>query len=123
MYEMESLKYKRITSTIYELNGKKSHYKNQKFNPLIHPKPSKALTKSALIASETPTVLWWSKKDKKIDRMGNLIACGQFTTCYNLMNYVLELKDDGITSPELEDLLKKLETDWKSFNKNPLMNI
>lgn len=119
LFNLDELNHKRMTSTVYELNGKKSPYKNHTPHKEINAS-SPALTESALIASECPTTLWWGKEDIKLNRMGNLVACGQFTTCYSLMVYLLELKDDGIDSPELQALYSTLQKDWALFNENPL---
>ena len=119
LYSKAELKNRVITSTVYQLNGKPSPYKNQTLNADIPP-PSARLQTAALVASETPTTLWWDEKDLLLQRQDNLIACGQFTTCYNLMDYILKLKVGGITSAEMDSLYKQLETDWERFNENPL---
>lgn len=87
-YSKNQLKNKRITATVYKLNGKKSPYKNSPaYNKSIKA-PSKNLESVCLTASETPTTLWWDKKDIVKNRMQTLIACGQFTVCYELMEYI-----------------------------------
>lgn len=118
LYSKPELKNRVITSTVYQLNGKPSPYGNQTLNAAI-PAPSARLQAAALVASETATTLWWDETDLHLQRQNNLIACGQFTTCYNLMDYVLKLKANGITSGELDTLYKHLETDWKQFNEDP----
>jgi predicted acylesterase/phospholipase RssA len=117
LYSKPELKNRVITSTVYQLNGKPSPYKNQTLNPAI-PAPGERLQAAALVASETPTTLWWDEKDLNVQRQDNLIACGQFTTCYNLMDYILKLKESGGVGEELNGLSKQLETDWKKFNEN-----
>ena len=124
-YSKSSLKNKRVTSTIYKLNGKETPYsKGSTINNIIKPKPSTILKSVALTASEMPTTLWWDKEDIVKNRMDTLIACGQFTVCYELMDYILKLKADNETELksfiELDKLYNSLEKDWKSFNKNPL---
>lgn len=112
-YSSAELKNRRISSVIGDLNGDK------KTNTEIsHPK--KQLQSIAKIASEAPTTLWWSEEDKQVDRMNCLIACGQFTSCYNLMKYILELKQNGIEEEGIDELYKSLNKDWIAFNKNPL---
>ena len=123
IYSKEDLKDKIITSTVYELNGKQTLYKNNfNHNEKIEP-PGKQLKRVALIASEAPTSLWWDEKDISNDRMGTLIACGQFTTCYNLMNYILKLKNSEIHSEEIDKMYQLLEKDWKKFNERPLFMV
>ena len=118
LYMLEELDHKRMTSTVYELNGKKSPYKKHTTHKEIEP-ATKKLTDAALIASECPTTLWWGKDDIAVDRMGNLVACGQFTTCYSLMVYIIELRNDGVDSPQLQALYADLEKDWLLFNEEP----
>ena len=56
--------------------------------------------------------------------METLIACGQFTACYELMDYILELKkgENSIIEDftEIDKLYKTLKKDWKAFNDKPL---
>lgn len=123
-YSKSSLNHKRLTSTVYKLNGQETPYTKGTYNDAIKPKPTKSLKSVCLTASETPTTLWWDKTDIEKNRMDTLIACGQFTTCYELMDYILSLKKEassGITDfKALDTLYEALEKDWKAFNKNPL---
>jgi len=124
-YSKDELKNKRITATIYKLNGQKTPYSNGTgHNKAIKPAPSKNLESVCLTASETPTTLWWDKTDEAKNRMQTLIACGQFTMCYELMDYILKLKADKDNQVEdfsdIDILYKSLETDWKLFNNMPL---
>ena len=125
LYSKADLNHKIITSTVYELNGEKTAYTNSfKYNKAIKPAPSTLLKSIGLTASETPTTLWWDKTDITKNRMDTLIACGQFTTCYKLLDYILELKKDtefqNIDSDAIHELYKLLLKDWKAFNENPL---
>lgn len=124
-YSKDELKNKRITATIYKLNGQKTPYsKGIGYNKAIKPAPSKNLESVCLTASETPTTLWWDKTDVAKNRMQTLIACGQFTVCYELMDYILKLKADKDNQIEdfsdIDILYKRLESDWKLFNNKPL---
>lgn len=124
-YSKDELKNKRITATVYKLNGKKSQYsKGTGYNEEIKPMPSENLESICLTASETSTTLWWDKTDVDKNRMETLIACGQFTVCYELMDYILNLKADNDNQigdfSEIDILYKTLEADWKSFNNKPL---
>ncbi|MGX1928333.1 patatin-like phospholipase family protein [Flagellimonas sp. 2504JD4-2] len=124
-YSKDELNNKRITATVYKLNGQMAQYSNgMDYNKEIKPEPSKNLENVCLTASETPTTLWWDKTDIAKNRMETLIAAGQFTICYELMDYILKLKEDkGIPikdNSEIDNLYKHLEADWKLFNEKPL---
>lgn len=124
VYSKKGYENKVITSTVYELNGQKTVYnKGSNFNKAIKPGPGKQLVAVALTASETPTSLWWDEKDIANDRMNTLIACGQFTTCYNLMDYILKLKDNSLYSDEMDNMYELLKEDWKEFNNDPLFMV
>lgn len=118
-YKNPELQNMRITSRVDELDGKNTVYKKFKIDPDIKMAASKELKKTATLASEMPTTLWWDEHDKKVKRMDALIACGQFTTCYNLLTYIIELKKANITSPAIEQLETQLIADWGKFNENP----
>ena len=129
LYASTSLRHKVITSTVYELNGETTAYsKSFNYNKNIKPAPSKLLTSVGLTASEAPTSLWWDKKDIAKNRMDSLIACGEFTTCYKLIDYILKLKNSSLEfdiedKEALDNLYKLLLKDWKEFNKNPLFQV
>lgn len=125
-YSKEALKYRRLTATVYKLNGQDTTYTNSAdpYNPDIHPKPSTSLKNVCLTASEMPTTLWWSQEDRDKNRMDSLIACGQFTVCYELMDYILKLKANNVIPPEdavaIDDLYVALQRDWEQFNHTPV---
>jgi len=130
LYSDPELQHKLITSTVYELNGEATAYTTTfKYNKNISPAPSTLLKNVGLTASETPTTLWWDKTDIAKDRMNTLIACGQFTTCYKLMDYILKLKKNKKVTLSEEDttaidaLYTALEKDWKQFNENPMFHL
>lgn len=128
-YSKSTLKNKRITTTVYKLNGLKTPYSGDESNYSedIKPTPSKILRSVGLTASETATTLWWDKKDIAKDRMDTLIACGQFTLCYELMEYILELKsienDLDIDFDVIDLLFESLKKDWEKFNENPMFMV
>jgi hypothetical protein len=60
---------------------------------------------------------------KKRDMLNSLIATGQFTMCWNLLEYIEKLKlDRSNTNPQhqmIMQLEKQLRQDWITFNANP----
>lgn len=125
-YSKGELNNRRITSLIYELTRDEflrsesdERTKNMKVaEKIILPKPGERLFNAAQIATDTGTTLWFDENDRKVDRLKNLVACGQFTTCYNLLDYVLKLPDEYQT-PEMATLTKALQEDWEAFNNDP----
>ncbi len=81
-------------------------------------------------ANTMPTTLWFSQKDITQNRLDKLIACGQFTMCYNLINYIERLlknsrrKDvwsslDAAEQQHILQLHTDLKKDWEQFKTNP----
>ncbi len=93
LYASKHLVNRRATAMIYELNGEnKSYTRKDDDDPTSIPPPSPLVQSIALTASQMATTLWWSKQDIEVDRMNKLIACGEFTVCYNLLKYVIDLQ-------------------------------
>jgi len=125
-YSKDELKNRRITSLIYELTRDEflrsesdERTKNmKKAEQIILPKPSEKLFNAAQIATDTGTTLWFDENDRKLSRLKNLVACGQFTTCYNLLDYIVKLPKEYQTQ-DILTLKAALEGDWKTFNHDP----
>ncbi|WP_158860537.1 patatin-like phospholipase family protein [Lunatibacter salilacus] len=119
LYENPKNKNRLITNTVYELNGEHQNLIKSVINTGIYGKHCERIKESALIASQMPTTLWWDDKDRKLNRLDNLVACGQFTTCYNLMKYIDELPEEVQYNKDIQDLLRQLKSDWEKFKQNP----
>ena len=69
-------------------------------------------------ANEMPTILWVESQEQLRDT----IACGQITTCYNLLSYVEEFSEapefDELTGP-LKDLGRRLIDLISTLQKAP----
>lgn len=117
------------TSSIYELRCEKGQPKDKpkvtipeyvKSWDKIKPHTgdiSNAIKKVAKSASLFGTTLWF-KENKTKDE---LIACGEFTACYNLIVFlVTNQKEYSIELESLrEELLERLKSDWKEFQAYP----
>lgn len=70
------------------------------------------------------TTLWFDETDGAIDNLKNIVATGQFTTCCNLLEYVisLERKNVSLTAPQqaqLQLVRAQLEADLLQFKADP----
>lgn len=121
LYSSSEFAHRRITSMVYQLNGKQNTLSDAKQNEKADDiYVSKQIRDSALIASLMPTTLWWDAEDLKVNRQDNLIACGQFTTCYNLIKYIQNLPENYQTE-KIKALEKALIKDWRKFEDDPLL--
>jgi len=82
------------------------------------------------------TTLWYDKKDSAEKRMMKVVACGQFTTCAKLLEYVLDLEQTIKSETSLPEERKSIQLsakehaifdgvkvqlleDWKKFKGDP----
>jgi predicted acylesterase/phospholipase RssA len=94
---------------------------------------SPAIQTVAQIAYEMPTTLWFDKSNSKtVQSLACLIACGQFTTCYNLLEYSNRLLANTAllakikVNDEKENYKNRIQTihdqlynDWIDFQQDP----
>jgi len=110
-----------ITTAIYELEEK--HKKD-----LLAASSSDRIKEVTQKAAEMKTSLWFEKDDLigNENRLAALIACGQYTLCYNLLNYILQLKKikgypdyPQETRTAIDEMESNLQKDWQQFNADP----
>jgi len=125
-YTDERLKNRRITALIYELTKEQykfgeSDEKDLDVKSEQIPDPGDGIYAAAKIASEMGTTLWFSDEDKKVYRLKNLVSCGQFTACYNLLKYCLDLKKAKVNVDQelIDEMIGVFKTDWELFIENP----
>jgi hypothetical protein len=130
LYESKEWEGRRVSSLIYELNQKNQKFLEEeildKEKKGIYPigtweliKPSVELQEAAQYASEMGTTLWFDEDDEHNNRLNKLIATGQATICFNLLDFVIkaEFKNPSIF---LQKLKNDLLADWARFNNDPL---
>lgn len=88
--------------------------------------PSRVMQLVAESAFTMGTTLWFDSKSREDYKQVNLVACGQFTTCYNLLLYVSRLEKSDVfkkLSPAYQDRVTQvrtdLETDYNKFRNDP----
>jgi len=93
--------------------------------------PNEKLQLIAEYAYEMGTTLWFDKEKKEQNSLPALVACGQFTTCYNLLIYIDRLKQQHGNMPshfsglnkEWQEKINLLEAqmanEYEEFKKDP----
>ncbi|MFN8299472.1 MAG: patatin-like phospholipase family protein [Chitinophagales bacterium] len=126
MYEAPRWKNRRKTNHIYDLSkgNEAERAKDEKAFPYL--KPSAAIVSSADNAFAMGTTLWFTKEDDKAKRPKDLIACGQFTACRNLLLYIERLQQDpafAMLEPsakaDVVDIKRQLKALWQQFQDDP----
>lgn len=84
------------------------------------------LNKIEVIAEKARTMgttLWFDKEDQKNDQLANIIKTGQFTTCMNLLEYVIALERKEVDLNGQKDNVQKIKelliSDITNFKKDP----
>jgi predicted acylesterase/phospholipase RssA len=123
-----------IINVVYELTRKEVESRKAKY-PYLSPhllKPSEDVIKVAERSLKMNTTLWFTPEQLKGNRNmpNSIIACGQFTICFNLIEYFEKFlfnpkysRDYNKYSPETKEELVRLYNhllgDWEKFNKDP----
>jgi predicted acylesterase/phospholipase RssA len=110
---------------IYDLAFSSDIYRSQNPPPTPFLNPSKDIQIVAQTAFNMGTTLWFDKAN--IDQQHSeacIIACGQFTTCYNLLGYIEKLllnpsAYDAIYQSRLLNLKQQLTADYGHFKTDP----
>jgi hypothetical protein len=115
--------FKTINNYILETNHQYNspHRKNDKKILPDNLIPSKKMADISLIAGQMSTTLWFDLDPIAAQKqLNDLIACGQFTLCFKLLEMIEEMKKNhGDLSPEMEIINNKLLKAWEQFNQNP----
>ena len=116
----------RIRSLGYSLMENRKHIENriikheiygivEQENKTSKHAPSAQMLAVAQRASSMETALWYEDEAQ----LNDLVACGQFTMCYNLLEHMDKLSLPRNDQNPKAALYKKLEEDWRRLRKNP----
>jgi len=86
--------------------------------------PGPQIQEIATLATSMGTTLWFPAGKQTM--RDNIIACGQFTMCYNLLKHIYRLEVLDIkwtTDVTLQSLKQRLLADWEVFKKNPIVMV
>ncbi len=108
---------------IYDLAFSSDIYRAKNPPPQPYLNPSRDIQIVAQAAYTMGTTLWFDEAsvDQKHSE-GCIIACGQFTTCYNLLSYIEKLDPsayDAAYAGRLADLKLQLTADYEHFKTDP----
>jgi predicted acylesterase/phospholipase RssA len=126
LYSDKSWKNRRIMNAIYELKSDEKSLERKVSKGLLPQElmPSELMQRNSDLASSMGTTLWFTEEQLKRDRMLDaIVACGQYNTCWNLLEYIHLLKlDKQNTNSEhirLMECEEELMILWKKFQANP----
>ncbi len=110
---------------IYDLAFSSDLYRRKNPPPTPFLEPTRDIKIVAQTAYNMGTTLWFDEASMNQQHsMACIIACGQFTTCYNLLSYIekLLLKPsafDAVYQARLQSIKLQLENDYTRFKTDP----
>ena len=125
LYDDEDWQNRKITNTIYELrDGEKWEAKSRNGTLLDFLKPSKAIQENSTKAANMGTTLWFTQSDKEKGIPEAILAAGQYTICFNLLDYIDTIQKDMVCLNENHQLImdckQQLQDMWTKFQEDPL---
>jgi len=111
-----------------DLNLKNTQAKRgSKYHTTPPPAPGPRIQRIAETAYSMGTTLWFDKDDELKDKKeACIIACAQFTTCYNLITYIDRLQTSAEWSKfspdyqkRVQNIMAQLQTDYQQFISEP----
>lgn len=124
IFSDENWRFKRMTSQIYKLQTRGEWINKMEKDELpIWMTASQAIQHDSDIANDVKTSLWFSEEDKSKNIPASLVACGQYTTCWNLLRFVIKLKKSDKELTEAQKSIlgceEQLKEDWERFQMHP----
>jgi hypothetical protein len=123
IYKDEQWANRRIMNGLYELGTGENFGKHLTAEEEVMMEPSEAVYKTTDVATSMGTTLWWSEADRKQRKPEALVACGQYTICWNMLEYLCRLDHNSDNTTEAHDHLRALrsalEADWQRFKEDP----
>ncbi len=126
IYQDKSWRNRRIMNAIYELRHEEERLRKKIKDGKIPENliPSKLVQEVASKASGMGTTLWFTKEElEKQNMLNSIIACGQFTMCWNLIEYLNKIKKDPENTNQKHHSLFQIENQliehWNKFNTDP----
>lgn len=123
IYENPQWQNRSIMNGLYELGTGEYFGKHLTAEEEVLMAPSADINAATDLAASMNTTLWWSDDDRRKRKPEALIACGQYTICWNLLEYIYRLRRNDENTNEHHDLIRalqpQLEADWQRFKDNP----
>lgn len=86
--------------------------------------PSSKMIENSNMAAHFGTTLWFTKDDMAKGMPQALFAAGQYTLCFNLLEYIAKMKATNMENTnefhqQLLELEPTLRSDWEKFKDEP----
>ena len=125
LYDDDEWLNRKITNTIYELrDGEKWSLRSKNGTLPDYLRPSEAIQANSTKAANMATTLWFTESDKEQGVPEAILAAGQYTICYNLLDYIEKAQQEPGNLNESHQLImdckQQLQEMWAKFQNDPL---
>lgn len=125
IYDDERWKNRSITNLIYELRADESWASMTKNGTMPnYLAPSIEIQENSAKAANMGSTLWFTQEDKDAGLPQALMAAGQYTICFNLLNYIYKIKKNRANLSSAHQTIialeSKLNEAWAKFQDDPL---
>lgn len=125
VYEDKEWENRKITNTIYELRaGEKWALRAKNGTLPDYLKPSVAIQENSAKAANMGTTLWFTDSDKEAGVPEAIVAAGQYTICFNLLDYIENIQNNGDNLNENHQQIiackQQLQDAWAKFQADPM---
>lgn len=129
VFRNDAWKYRRVMNAIYQLCTFKptgADFPAKNGYP-AYLQPGRPIVENTKRAANMGTTLWFTEKEKEERLPETVIACGQYTICWNLLTFLYRLKDSPLKNEAcyapLLALEERLKADWMRFQENPFCRL
>ena len=123
IYEDARWQNRRIMNGLFELGTGENFGMHLTAEEEVLMAPSEAINATTDLATSMGTTFWWSDDDRAKGKPEALLACGQYTICWNLLEYIYRLRRNDENLNEHHELIRalqpQLEADWQRFKDDP----
>lgn len=128
VYNDPGWKNRSITNAIYELReNEKWKEKIEKGTISTSLMPGTRIQENSHKAAAVGTTLWFTDEDKACGIPDALLAAGQYTMCWNLLEYIEKIRKNPANLNKnhqtILDCEPQLRADWEKFQQDPLYNL
>ena len=124
IYKDKKWKNRVVSTIIYEMRPGERWVSRSRNNTIPdYLVPSDAMQQNSALAADMATTLWFTAEDKAAGTPQALFSTGQYTLCYNLLDYLNKIEEDPVNLTEAHQQLLSVKPQlidaWNKFQRDP----
>ena len=124
IYKDKKWKNRVVSTIVYEMRpGERWESRSRNNTIPDYLVPSDAMQQNSALAADMATTLWFTAEDKAAGTPQALFSTGQYTLCYNLLDYLNKIEEDPVNLTEAHQQLLSVKPQlidaWNKFQRDP----